>query len=253
MKFQNELICAKKTAYLAGKYLLENFNSIKNISSNRGKDLKLELDINTENLIKNTLSEEYNYPFLAEESDNSHIKQEGLYWVIDPLDGTYNYFRGIKNSAVCIALCEGEIPVLGVIYDFFNDKMIYGTIDGSAFVNDEEVNLVQAESVGQAALATGFPVNKDLSPKSLEKFINKATAFKKVRMFGAASISLAAIVQNQVDAYWEESIMLWDVAAGLAIVSAAGGYISLSPIGTDYCYDVVATNDKKSLDFIIKE
>lgn len=81
--------------------------------------------------------------------------------------------------------------------------------------------------IGSAILAKGFPVNRDFKSASLQNFLNSVQEFKKIRLLGSAALSLAYVACGRVDAYTEEDIMLWDVAAGIALVMAAGGWAEI--------------------------
>ena len=95
--------------------------------------------------------------------------------------------------------------------------------------------------IAQAVLASGFPVNRNFSSKSIGAFIDSIIGFKKVRLFGSAGLSLAYTACGRVDAYFEEDIMLWDIAAGAAIVKASGGFVTIDDsIRTDYAKTVHA-------------
>ena len=98
------------------------------------------------------------------------------------------------------------------------------------------------KSYATASLTTGFPSARDYSDASLGNTIRKVQQFKKVRMIGSAALSIAHVANGSVDAYFEEDIWLWDVAAGLALVKAAGGDFSISEIKDSWQLDVFAFN-----------
>jgi myo-inositol-1(or 4)-monophosphatase len=244
-----EIELSKKAALVAGELLLKEFSRLKNVNSDVGRDIKLELDEKSEQLIKSIIQSNSGHPILAEESDNSHITQEGKYWVIDPLDGTYNYFRGFPSCAVSIALWDKDRPLIGTIYDFINKDLMWGGKGLGVYLNKERIEKVKINSLDQAVLATGFPVSLTLDQRALDRFFNITSSFKKVRMIGSAAKSLYGVAAGHFDVYWEDSIMLWDIAAGLAFVEELGGGFSLSKTKKEYCYDAIASCN---IDFIKK-
>ena len=120
--FDNEINIAIEAAKASGKLLLENRNHLNKETSSNSKDVKLEADVSSENLIKEIITSSSEYPILAEESGKSHEDLGELFWVIDPLDGTANYNRAIPICCVSIGLVHKMKPVAGVIYDFNNNE-----------------------------------------------------------------------------------------------------------------------------------
>ena len=129
---------AKSAALKAGKYLLENQGKELKILLNQGRDIKLQLDIDTEQLIKDSLRSQSTFSILGEETGLSSDVGE-FYWVVDPLDGTSNFLRDIPISCVSIALMQDLQPILGVIYDFNHDDLYFGHLESKAFVNQVEI------------------------------------------------------------------------------------------------------------------
>ena len=111
---------AKSAALLAGAYIRDQQNKDLEILLNEGRDIKLQIDVDAEKIIKDHLIAESSFPILAEESGASNELND-FYWVVDPLDGTSNFLRNIPISCVSIALMQDIDPILGVIFDFNND------------------------------------------------------------------------------------------------------------------------------------
>lgn len=225
MQKREYLQAAKEAALAAGKYL--NDETLKAVNVEQDKDIKLFADKNSEKIIIDCLKKQYDFPVLTEESGELGIIGDGLYWIVDPIDGTYNYLKGLELCCVSIALWEGDRPVLGVIYAFKNDKLYSGIVGEGAWCNEEPMHTSGIDVLGKASLATGFPVYRDYSDQALVRFTESVKCFKKIRMFGTAATSIAYVASGKVDVYIEEDIMLWDVAAGVALVLAAGGSVVL--------------------------
>jgi len=203
--------------------------------SSFGKDISLSTDKFLNRKIVEYLTDNYSYPVLSEESEEQrdYCSYEGYYWIIDPLDGTLNYSRGIPLTCISIALWQDAAPVAGIVYDFQRDEMFYGCCKRSplndetgAWLNDSRISVSGVKDRSQGVICTGFPSWRDFSTESLDAFVKKIQRWKKVRLLGSAALSLAWVASGRADAYTEEDIRIWDVAAGLALVKAAGGTIS---------------------------
>lgn len=227
MRWEGEFELAKTVARKAGDHLAGLLKEHRTVLSNVGRDIKLQADRDSEAIILELLAQS-EYPALAEESGEHGIVDGSPFWVIDPLDGTLNFSRGMPLNCVSVALCQGNEPLLGVIRDFNRDECYAGVVGEGAWLNDAPMGVSGVKECGKAILATGFPVNRDFGSESLTGFVDQVRRFKKVRLFGSAALSLAFVACGRVDAYAEDDIMFWDVAAGAALVKAAGGYVGVS-------------------------
>lgn len=238
----NFLQVAVKAAQLSGAYLFKNRAAAKTVDSEKGHDIKLSIDRFSEKRIVQYLKKHSSFPILSEEAGMLKGKDKEFYWVVDPIDGTINYFHQIPLSCVSIALCQGEHPVLGVIYDFNRDELFTGMEGKGAYLNGRRIYASQAKHKRQAILATGFPSQTSLSAGNLSRFCQYVKVYRKVRLLGSAALSMAYVAAGRLDAYIEKDIMLWDVAAGIAIVQAAGGQSYIESTKRAYSYHVSAHN-----------
>lgn len=188
-------------------------------------------------------------PVLSEESGYTNSSTHTDFcFVVDPLDGTFNFVKGLGPSAVSIALWHDKTPVFGVIYNLSERKLFWGGRGLGAFVDDEPIMVSATGDRRIASICTGFPVRFDVEDsQTIDEFWRTVHPFGKVRMIGSAAISLTLVAQGAADVYFEQGIMLWDVAAGLAIVQGAGGYTSFTPTPTQYSLNVFASNGKTDL------
>ncbi|HSH09127.1 MAG TPA: inositol monophosphatase family protein [Oceanipulchritudo sp.] len=244
MQWQELLNTAEQVAREAGGILKGGASHLREVEFQDPRDVKLRADMESEELIRKRLGAAFPYPVYGEEKggDESLRTRYEPYWVVDPLDGTYNYLRGSALCAVSIGLMRGETPILGVIYDFNSDTCYSGVVAEGFFINGQPASPQWADKLAQSALATGFPSGMDRSPIRMQAFLERIAPFKKVRMVGSAALALAYVAGGIYDVYFEESIRLWDVAAGLALVQAAGGVIRMKPCGSGkaMAYDVWA-------------
>ena len=243
MNLNNELNLAKLAAKQAGDFLISEKDNISATIYSKDKDIKLQADIQTEALIKSILQKDSSFPILGEESGAS-VKELGeTYWVVDPLDGTANFARNIPISCVSIALISNSKPVLGVIYDFNHDDMYSGSKDHKAELNGLEIRVSKVQEKSLATIVTGLPAKTDFSDTAMQKMIHDFQSWKKVRMIGSAAMASAYVASGKADLYKEFGIYLWDIAAGAAIVEAAGGKVSLLNLNDAYQVDAFFSNE----------
>lgn len=239
MNYKDYLDIAKKTAIKAGDFLIKNKLNKKVVLTEEGRDIKLELDRETENLIRKEL-EKTNIIILGEEF-GGEISSKSLRWVIDPIDGTANYFRGLDQCCVSIALMDQDKSKLGIVYNFNNGE-IYSAAEGhGCYLNGSKINVSDIDQKNKASITTGFPASETID--SQYEFLDELQGWKKIRMFGSAALSCAYIASGKCDYYAEKGVYLWDFAAGICLVEEAGGNAEYSLID-DERYAVRFSNGK---------
>jgi myo-inositol-1(or 4)-monophosphatase len=217
------LAAAVKAARAAGKVMLANWHRPKHVNSAEAHDIKLELDVRCQALIEKMLAASFpQVPVLGEEGDTGDVTAE-YRWVIDPIDGTVNYFFGMPHAAVSIALQHRGKSVIGVIYGPFTNE-IWTTVKGEPTrLNGKIVRVSRRAELADAVIALGFSKSPENLRKSLPHFNWLARRVKKIRIMGSAALELAYVASGRLDAYVERTINLWDVAAGSLLVENAGG------------------------------
>jgi myo-inositol-1(or 4)-monophosphatase len=221
--FSRELTIAKKAALEAGNFLRKNNKDLNKKISSTDRDIKLQADIEAEKIIKDIINNDSSFGILAEESGMSFEESYKNLWIVDPLDGTANYSRNIPLCCVSIAILSDAKPVLGVIYDFNNDDLYEGSINKSACLNGKEISVSKTKTSQEGVLVTGLPNDTDYSDEAMMDMIKNFQNWRKVRMIGSAALASAYIASGKADLYMENKSYLWDIAAGAAIVNAAGG------------------------------
>lgn len=183
-------------------------------------------------------------PILSEETGYLEgASSSGLKFIVDPLDGTVNFIRNIAPVSVSIALFQDEKPVFGVLGLFPSIAIAWGGREIGAYINGHPIGVSSIDDKTKSVLCTGIPSRLDLNNPSIStSFMESVTAYGKVRMLGAASISLLQVAKGSAEVYREQDIMLWDVAAGLALVEGAGGYVSITTGSGQESINVIATN-----------
>jgi len=249
---------AVKAARAAGKVILANWHKPKRVKLDDAHDIKLELDVRCQKLIEKILRTAFpEIPLLGEEGDSGDVTAE-YRWVVDPIDGTVNYFYGMPHAAVSIALqkrdkwrvtgdaknaryriqdhvtCHSShVTVLGVIYGPFTDEL-WTTVRGEPTrLNGKIVRVSNRSRLEDAVIAMGFSKSRENIEKSLPHLNRLARRVKKIRIMGSAALELVYVASGRLDAYIERTINLWDVAAGSLLVENAGGefYVLPAPHG----------------------
>ena len=238
----NNLNIAKSAALEAGKILIDSKANLNIEHTSDGKDIKLKADIEAEEFIKRYISSKSNLPMLGEETGKSVEDLGKSFWVIDPLDGTANYSRGIPICCVSIALIHDMQPVIGVIYDFNNEDMYEGSLNSSACLNGEAIEVNNNTDEKESILLTGLPLLTDYSDSALVAMTKDFQKWKKIRMIGSAAMASAYVASGKADMYKESGAFLWDVAAGAAIINAANGEALITNQKDNYQVDVAFTN-----------
>ena len=239
--FDHCLNTAKSAALLAGKFLLQSRGQDIKVLLNKGRDIKLQIDLDTENIIKDFLSANTSFSILGEETGLSGELDE-FYWVVDPLDGTSNFFRDIPICCVSIALMNASRPVLGVIYDFNHEDLYFGHQESKAYLNNQEIHVSSLSQKSESTLVTGIPAKINYTDDEFSKMISDFQSWKKIRMIGSAAMAAIYVAAGKAETYKENGVFLWDVAAGAAIVNSAGGTTSLKNIQADFRVDARFSN-----------
>jgi len=170
-------------------------------------------------------------------------------FIVDPLDGTVNFVRGLGPAAVSIALYKGDTPVFGVLGLYPSGGLAWGGKNLGAVLDDRPIRVSAVSNPVQGVLCTGIPSRFQFNENESADLLKKMSSFGKTRMLGAASISLLQVAQGGAEAYSEQGIMLWDVAAGLALVEGAGGVVDVRPGAVPGTVNVLATNGNINLNW----
>ncbi len=224
------LSSAKEAAQAAGGLLRASFERPLNVDANEAHDIKLELDRRSQALIEFLLLEKYpDHAILGEEGVRGAQDSE-YQWIIDPIDGTVNYFYGIAHFAVSIALRRAGKIIVGVIYDPMRDEL-WAAEESSpvATLNGRPIQVSQRSVMSDAILSVGVAKSIVSINDGLPLFERMVRSAKKCRMMGSASLDIAYVSCGRLDAYIESQISIWDIAAGLLLVEKAGGIVNLAP------------------------
>tara|TARA_B100001996_G_scaffold371359_1_gene346634 strand:- start:155 stop:913 length:759 start_codon:yes stop_codon:yes gene_type:complete len=210
-----------KAGELASKILIRDFGEIEKlqVSIKGPSDFVTNADIAAEKIIIKELTKARpNYSIISEESGYINKKDKENTWIIDPIDGTTNFLHGIPHFAISIALKSKNEIISGLIYDPIKNEMFYAEKDHGAYFNNERIRVSKKKSLKDCLFATGGSENDSLNQKNK---INLLT-----RKSGSAALDMAYVAAGRYDGYFQKNLNLWDIAAGIIIVSEAGGEMS---------------------------
>lgn len=210
-----------------------------------GREVKVHADREAEAIVVAALKRAGPIPILSEETGWIGAEEGGehdLAWAVDPLDGSVNYIKGFPHCAVSIALLRNGRPVLGVVDCFLLGETFAGLVGAGAWMNGARISVSAVAKREEGILNTGIPARAKTDEASFNTFMNEMLKWRKVRMLGSAAAALAYVAAGRADFYRESGSMIWDVAAGLALVEAAGGHIKMEGPATDQPMVVAASN-----------
>lgn len=224
-----ELSLAIHAAREAGVLLRANFETSLAVDELSAHDIKLALDVECQQRIESIL--------LATFPDHAIYGEEGLagdqtsetQWIVDPIDGTVNFFYGIPHFCVSIAMRRAGKLCIGAIYDPMMDEMFAVDFEGPATRNGTPIRPSSRSTLGEAVVTIGFSKSTEAIDAGLSRYREVAHRVRKTRMMGSAALALAYIACGRLDAYIEEMISLWDIAAGQLMLERGGGIVTLTP------------------------
>lgn len=156
----------------------------------------------------------------------------GLWWVVDPLDGTTNYLWGIPNWAVSIAVCDADGPVAGVVTQPRTGDSFVGLRGGGAWLGGHRLQMSAPPELAHALVGTGFNYSAAERRRQAEVMATVLPQVRDIRRFGAAALDLAWVAAGRLDAFFERGVHEWDWMAGRLLVTEAGGAVRvLEPVG----------------------
>ncbi len=247
-----ELETAVHAAHEAGKLLRANFNEVKEVDEALHHDLKLALDKESQELITEIILQNFTDHAIYGEEGLAGDQSSAHQWIVDPIDGTVNFFYGIPHFCISIAKRVNEELVLGVIYDPMVDELWTIEKGGQPLLNGKPVAVSPREKLEESILFVGCGKDEHALSTGLERFRKGSLKARKMRMMGSAALGMAYIACGRLDAYVESRISLWDIAAGVLMIEATGGKVDLKPHPEkDDVYSIVATNGKIPIEEIL--
>ena len=243
-----ELELAIHAAREAGALLRDNFESNLEVNELAAHDIKLALDVESQKLIESLILATFPNHAIYGEEGIAGDQDSDTQWIVDPIDGTVNYFYGIPHFCVSIAMRQGGELKIGAIYDPMMDEMFAVDFEGPATRNGKPIRPSNRATMGEAVVTIGFSKSKEAIDAGLGRYREVAHRVRKTRMMGSAALALAYIACGRLDAYIEEMISIWDIAAGQIMVERGGGLVTLvaSELNADKS-GIISSNGKLDL------
>lgn len=230
---------AVRAARRAGTIITRHYEQLdpQAVAEKGMNDWVTHVDKSCEEAIIDTITKAYPHHSILGEESGFHDGNE-FEWIIDPLDGTFNFVHGFPQFAVSIGISQKGQLEHGVIYDPISQDLYTATRGGGAQLNNRRIRVSNRESLNGALIGTGFPFQSFNQNKSgiqhfsiLQSMTNKGADLRRI---GCASLNLAYTAAGRLDAYLETDLKIWDIAAGVLLVKEAGGYVTDFEGGNDY-------------------
>ena len=237
------LDAAVEAARAAGDLLRQNFKRPLRVNVAEAHDIKLEVDVQTQDLITKLLLKKFPHHALYGEEGTVGDQSSEHQWVVDPLDGTVNYYYRIPHFCVSIALrFKGEI-IVGVIYDPMREELWTGQKGESPRLNGHNFRVSERADLAEAVISVGLSKTGIMIESNIPLLQQMVHRARKCRVMGSAALDMAYVACGRFDAYLEQGISLWDIAAGWILVETAGGTVDVRPRkDTKDKYSIIASN-----------
>ncbi|NKF52418.1 inositol-1-monophosphatase [Shewanella sp. WXL01] len=224
------LTIATRAARAAGQTIMRAFNELDRVevSAKGMNDYVTSVDKEAESAIVYQIRKSYpDHTIVGEEDGENRGENKDYVWIVDPLDGTTNFVRGIPHFAVSIAVqYKGKVEV-AVVYDPVRDELFSAVRGKGAKVNDFRLRVTQVNDLDGTIIATGFPFK---ARQHTETYMNILGAVfpqcADIRRAGSAALDLAYVAAGRMDGYFEIGLKPWDIAAGDLICREAGGTVT---------------------------
>ena len=206
-----------KACEKASKVIIRDFGELENLQvSKKGpKDFVTKTDKRVEKILIEELSKsKKNYSFITEETGKIINKNNNVFWIIDPIDGTTNFLHGIPHFAISVALQKDGEVIIGLIYDPIKNEIFYAERDNGSYLNNSRVRVSNKTDIEECLFASNNEGVKSIYPKL------------NLRNTGCAALDLAYVGCGRLDGYFHNLINLWDIAAGKIIIEEAGGKVN---------------------------
>lgn len=220
---------AVRAARVAGNIIARGFENRDDLDTQaKGKnDFVTKIDKEAEQAIISKIKQSYpDHAFYGEESGKQG-DDETFTWIIDPLDGTTNFIKGIPHFSVSIALLHKGRLDQAVVFDPIRGELFTASKGAGAQLNGYRIRASKAKDLDQTILGTAFPFKQ---PEQLEQYTQQFTQiFRKagdIRRSGSAALDMAYVAAGRLDGYWERGVQPWDIAAGELLVREAGGLVT---------------------------
>ena len=226
-----------EAARKAGRALARDFGEVAElqVSKKGAADYVSAADLKAEQtLFEELLRARPGYGFLGEERGMIEGTDKTHTWIVDPLDGTTNFLHAMPHFAIYIALERDGQIVAGVTFNPANSDLFWAERGRGAYLNDRRLRVAARTRFEEAVFATGIPfLGHGQHGRFLKELHQVSQRVSGVRRFGAAALDLAWVAAGRFDGFWERDLGKWDLAAGILMVTEAGGKVTDADGGED--------------------
>ena len=242
------IYAAITAAQAAGERLRRVFGHELHVNAAYAHDIKLAADVECQDLIYQILLGHFpKTRCIGEEGDSNNPgdPKAEVEWIVDPIDGTMNLAMGIPHFCVSIAAREAATKniLLGVIYDPLRHELFTAERGSGTYLNGIRQKVSTRDKLAEAVLAVGFAKSQESIDHCLELYQYYGNAARKLRAMGSAALDLAYVATGRLDAYIEQGVNLWDIAAGVILVEEAGGVVE-TEVKASGAYRVCASSGR---------
>ncbi|HLC93134.1 MAG TPA: inositol monophosphatase family protein [archaeon] len=222
----NEIETAKLACIRAGDIAMKYFRTGIGADFKSDRSIVTKADVECEKKIRAVIANDFpSHGFLGEEG-GMHGDQQNL-WVIDPIDGTTNFFHGVEQFAVSVAFVKNGIVQCGCVYNPVTKNLYSAQLGKGAFLNKNKIHVSKTSDMLQSLLVSGFPYESEsLKEKTYKSIIALRDNCQDIRRFGSASLDMCFVAHGICDGFFEYDLKPWDVAAAMLIVREAGGRVT---------------------------
>jgi len=218
-----------KACMKASRSVIRDFGEIENlqVSSKGPGDFVTSADKRTEKILIEELQKAHpDYGIITEETGIINKSNTKNRWIIDPIDGTFNFMNGVPQFAISVGYEEENEIKCGVIFNPIMNEMFCAEKGNGAYLNNSRIRVSKKNKIKDALIVTGGPKGSSkIKDKIFSEYINVSNNVSNVRKFGSAALDIAYVACGRFDGYWQRELNYWDIAAGIIILKEAGGFV----------------------------
>ena len=222
------LALATEIASRAGELLLNRPDKLDINTKSSDIDIVTQMDRASEELIVSAILEARPDDGIIGEEGSERPSKSGYTWVIDPIDGTVNYFYNMHGWSVSIAIHDEQGPLVGVVYSPTLNSLYSATRGGGAFLNGKAIKCNDPVELDRAMLSTGFHYRREIRKIEVEQFNKLILQVRDIRRIGSAAMDICNVASGIVDGYFEMGLYPWDRDAAALIATEAGAKVTVT-------------------------
>jgi len=238
------LACAEAAARAGGAHALKHAHRRRIIAATFAHDVKLKLDRECQDVTERTIRKYFPRAVILGEETTVAPAAADVLWIIDPIDGTVNYFHGLPLWCCSVAVQVRGCAAAGAVYAPVLDECYTAHRARRAACNGKPIAVSNTRRLRDAVILTGLNKQNDLLSNSIALFQRLSRKAQKLRIMGSAALDMCQVAAGRADAFFESGIYLWDVAAAGLIVDQAGGCAEIMAIGPHNQLRIIASNGR---------